>query len=125
MGGFTPRHAAQCLYIDLVTQRLAVFPEGCDYRSNLLGAFNVLVAANFVIQQLVRLDGCGFTVSLAFHDDLVEVVERIQINVIEFADTGLNVSGDGDVDGKDRPVLTRRDGCLHLTKRDNRIRTGS
>ena len=51
------------------------------------------------------LDGGSLTIALTFEDDLVEIVDRVEIEIIEIAGFGLDVTRHGNVAGENRFAL--------------------
>ena len=54
-----------------------------------------------------------------FHD-LTQIVERIQKHVVEFADVGLDVTRDREVDHHHRSMSPRLESALNHTEADDR-----
>ena len=63
------------------------------------------------------LDRGGLAISLAFENDLVEVIDRVQVKVAEFACARLDVTRPGNVAREDRLAVARLEGRLELGRR--------
>ena len=106
---------------DLSAHRLRLVAQGRDQRCRPLGAFYRQIPADLLVEDTVCIDGRGFPVVLPFEDHPVEVVDRVQVHVVQFADCRVDITRYGNVHGKHRSPAARFQRAFDLVECNHRF----